>query len=265
MTYAPAARWHALWSLLLLTGVAAISVPAQPAADTANPVIEVAAAGSESGGTAGSESAARLDSTDAYRLALFEMKGHLGVARSLLQVRARGADYHLTEPLEAIFGNVEAELDRRGAPFTVDILEELRHAATRDPATALASIELAATALNGSIAQTGALRARSVLVVAEALLRDAVANYAEAVVDNEVTDLRKYQSGRGFAIEAEALIRHAGGLQGRPGHDQLVHVVTLIRQAWPGVMPPPIVFGPSSVAGRLEEAVAAIEKLRKVR
>ena len=42
----------------------------------------------------------------------------------------------------------------------------------------------------------------------------------------------------------------------------MLDVVTLIRQAWPGVIPPPIVFDPPSVAKRLDEAVAAMEELR---
>ncbi|MFQ6023948.1 MAG: hypothetical protein ACE5NW_14610 [Acidiferrobacterales bacterium] len=82
------------------------------------------------------------------------------------------------------------------------------------------------------------------------------------MLDNEVVDVRQYQSGRGFVTEAEALVRYASGLKGRPGHTELLKVVTLIRQAWPGVIPSPIVFDPASVAGRLHEAVAAMDKLR---
>ena len=62
--------------------------------------------------------------------------------------------------------------------------------------------------------------------------------------------------------EAEALVRYASGLQGRPGHTALLDVVILIRQAWPGIVPPPIVFDPLDVAGRLDEAVEAMEQLR---
>ena len=94
------------------------------------------------------------------------------------------------------------------------------------------------------------------------LLNDAVADYAAAVTDYEVVDLQRYQSGRGLVTEAEALVRYHGGLRGRPGHEELVKSVVLIRQAWPGIIPPPIVFDPASVEARLGEAIALMENLR---
>ncbi|MFQ5955491.1 MAG: hypothetical protein ACE5JZ_10545 [Kiloniellales bacterium] len=249
MTYLDVARCLGLWSFLLLN-VVAFPVLAQLGANKGS--VEARDMGA----------AAQLDATDAYRLALLKMKGHLGVARALLQMRAPGADYYMRDPVQEIFQDTEAELEGRNAPFTADILQELEHASATDPVSTLAAIESAVTAINGSFAQTGAMNAKSVLALSEALLREAVAKYAEAVRENEVVDLRKYQSGRGFATEAEALVRYSSRLKGRPGHEELLKVVTLIRQAWPGVIPPPIVFDPPSVAGRLEEAVATMDQLR---
>lgn len=203
-----------------------------------------------------------LDITDAYRLALLEMKGQLSVARALLQIRAPGAAQHLGAPLEALFHGAEAELERRSAPFTADILGELRNVSVQAPDRGLATIELAVTAINGSFAQTGSIDSESALNLAEALLRAAVERFAAAVENNEVVDLPNYQIGRGFITEAEALIRHASGLRGRPGHEELLEAVVLIRQAWPGIMPPPIVYDPPSVAEFLDRAVAAMEPLR---
>lgn len=208
------------------------------------------------------QAAAELDGTDAYRLALLEIKGHLGVARSLLQVRAPGADYHLREPVRAIFERIQDELKDRDAPLTPDILVQLERATDATPAAALATIDSAAGAIDGSFAQTGPMQARSALALSEVLLREAVQLYAESVSGNEVTDIRGYQTGRGFVVQAEALVRHSSGVRGQPGHDALLASVVLIRQAWPGVQPPPIVFDPPSVAGRLDEAVAALDDLR---
>jgi len=233
-------RRFALCGLLLLTAVA-------------SPV------DAQSGATV---STAPLDATDAYRLAILKMKGQLSVARALVQLRAPGADYHLQQPMQAIFRNAESEFEQRDAPFTADFLEQLANVSASDPATTLATIGSAANALDGSFAQTGALAATSALDITASLLREAVADYAAAVVDNEVVDLRRYQSGRGLATEAEALVRYHGGLRGRPGHEELVKAMVLIRQAWPGITPPPIVFDPPYLAGRLDEAMAAMEKLR---
>jgi hypothetical protein len=233
-------RWFAFCGLLLVTAVA-LPVDAQ------------------SGATA---SAAPLDATDAYRLAILKMKGQLSVARALVQLRAPGVDYHLQQPLQAIFQKAKPKFEQRGAPFTADFLEQLANVSADDPATTLATIASAANALDGSFAQTGAMDVTSALDITAALLRDAVADYAAAVVDNEVVDLRRYQSGRGLVTEAEALVRYHGGLRRRPGHEELVKAVVLIRQAWPGIIPPPIVFDPSSVEGRLDEAIAVMENLR---
>lgn len=255
------ARWLPLWGLLLITA-GALSVTARVGAEPAGPVVESLAAGSESVAAGTTVAAEELDDRDAYRLALLRMKGYLSVARALLQLRAPGADHYMQELLQEVFRDTEAELERRSAPFTADFLQQLKAASGADPVATLATIESAVFAIDGSFAQTGAMDAESVLALSEALLREAVAKYADAVSDNEVVDLGKYQSGRGFVTEAEALVRYAGALKGQPAHAELVKSVTLIRQAWPGVVPPPIVFDPARVEGRLDEAVAAMDKLR---
>lgn len=203
-----------------------------------------------------------LRPTDAYRLALLEMKSLLNVARSLVWMQAAGAEHYMEQGVREIFRQTEDELEARNAPFTADYLEELANVSTDDRARALATIDSAVVAINGSFAQTGGMDARSVLAISEALLREAVARYAEAVTDNEVVDLRKYQSGRGFAYEAEALVRYASAIRNKPAHQDLIEAITLIRQSWPGVVPPPIVFGPSRVARRLDEAVAVMDRMR---
>lgn len=256
------ARRLVLWSLLL-TNAGALPLPAGADVGTAAPaVVQTLAAGSESPEAGVVGAAVQLDATDDYRFALLRMKGHLSVARALLQLRQPGAEHYVREPIQEIFQNAEAELERRNAPFTADFLEQLKAASAGDPVATLATIESAVFAIDGSFAQTGAMDAQSVLALSEALLREAVARYDDAVSDNEVVDLPKYQSGRGLVTEAEALVRYAGALKGQPGHEELLKSVTLIRQAWPGVIPPPIVFDPESVAGRLDQAVAAMDKLR---
>jgi len=212
--------------------------------------------------TGAERAATELDSTDSYRLALLKIKGHLSVARALLQVRASGAGYHLRRPVHELFQRIEPGLEDRDAPLTRDILMQLEGATDASAPAALAIIDSAAAAVDGSFAQAGPLRARSALALSEVLLREAVRQYAEAVSNNEVVDMRAYQTGRGFVVQAEALVRHTTGIKGKPDHDALLAAVVLIRQAWPGVRPPPIVFDPQSVAGRLHDAVAAMNALR---
>lgn len=256
MTFSNLGRWLAPPSLLIIMAAAP---PAHARPDAG--ALHLAAA--ETGNTASASTAlADLDTVDAYRLALLKMKGHLGTARTLLQVREPGADYHLQQPVRKIFRGIEPVLESRSAPLTVDILEQLERATEAEPQAALTMLDSAASAIDGSFAQPGPLNPRSVLALSEALLREAVDLYARSVMDNEVVDIRRYQTGRGFAIQAEALIRHATGLANQPGHETLIAAVVLIRQAWPGVIPPPITFDPEGVAGRLDDAVAAMRELR---
>lgn len=212
--------------------------------------------------TAHAASTARLGDVDVYRLQLLKLKGHLGVARALLQLRKPGAGYHLQQPFEEIFRSIEPELVARSAPLTEDVLAQLDRATEAPAQAALTMLDSAASAIDGSFARPGALTPESAMALSEALMRDAVGRYADSVENNEVVDLPAYQSGRGFVIQAEALIRHSSGLSDLPGHDALLASVVLIRQAWPSVIPPPIVFDPQSVSERLDQAVAAMDKLR---
>jgi hypothetical protein len=241
-----------VWICGALAAILLLGVAALPAHAGASAAVQTAAVETEGGASAEAGVAERLDATDAYRLALLNMKGHLSVARALVQLRAPGADYHLRQSMQDIFRPIEAELERRSAPFTADVLVQLENAVTGTPAMTLATIESAVFAIDGSFAQTGAMDAHSVLALSESLLREAVEMYAEAVFDNEVVDLRTYQSGRGFATIAEALVRHSSRLKGRPGHEDLLKAVVLIRQAWPAVIPPAIVLDPPSVAEWLD-------------
>ncbi|MBS1269715.1 MAG: hypothetical protein MAG794_00666 [Gammaproteobacteria bacterium] len=257
MTHSNPWRWLAVSSLLFVQ-IFAHLLPAQ--SDRTTPgLIRLAEAKSTSIETGYTQAAGQLDPTDFYRLALLKIKGHLSVARALLQVRAPGADYHLREPIRSIFKRVQPQLGDRNAPFTNDVLVQLERATETTPQAALVTIDSAAAAIDGSFAQTGPMTARSALSLSEVLLRKAVQRYADSVSNNEVVDLRGYQTGRGFVIQAEALVRHASGVRGQPGHDTLLLAVVLIRQAWPGIRPPPIVFDPQSIAGRLDEAVAAMD------
>jgi len=203
-----------------------------------------------------------LSEVDAYRLTLFKMNGHLRIARALIRQRAEGAEYHLGEAMRALYQQSRPAFEARSAPLTTATLDELESAAALEPARALRAVESGATAVNGSFAQTGPMDLDSVLDIVEVLLAEAVAKYAEAVVDNAVVDLRAYQTGRSYVTQAEILVRHSSALKGRERQEDLVFVVMLIAQSWPGIMPPPIVFDPASVAERLHEARAVMETLR---
>jgi len=212
--------------------------------------------------TAHAASTAQLGDVDTFRLQLLKLKGHLGVARALLQLRKPGADYHLQQPFQEIFRTIEPELKARSAPLTEDVLTQLDRATEAPAQAALTMLDSAASAIDGSFARPGVLTPESALALSEALLRAAVDRYADSVENNEVVDLPAYQTGRGFVVQAEALVRHSTGLSDLPAHDALLASVVLIRQAWPSVIPPPIVFDPQSVSEKLDEAITAMDKLR---
>lgn len=256
MTRSKVERWLALSGLLLIIAVA---VPARsvsgPGARLAGPVAAamIPAAAADSDG---------LNSLNRYRLALLEMKGHLAVARELLQTLKPGAQYHLREPMERIFRRIEPELQSRNAPLNSEILAPLQRVPETTPDIALNLLDSVASAIDGSYAQSGAVDSDSVLSLSQALLSNAVAQYRDSVKDNTVTDVPGYQTGYGFANQAEALVRHATRLRSKPGYDRLLDDIVLIRQSWPGVEPPPIVFDPATLSTRLDETVAIMDQMR---
>ena len=263
MTCSNTQRRLALSGLLVIIAVA-MPLPAGPGscvgaslAATVTGIAIPSAAADIQAGDAGS-----LNALNSYRLALLEMKGHLSVARELLQTGSPGAEYHLREPIEKLFQRIEPELRNRGAPLTSDIVAPLQRVTETDPDMALALLDSATSAIDGSYAQSGATDAPSILALSEALLRQAVDLYANSVKDNAVTDVPGYQTGRAFANQAEALVRHSTGLRRKPEYEAALASIVLIRQSWPGVEPPPIVFGPGSVAQRLNETVAIMDEMR---
>lgn len=249
-------RWLTPLIVLLLP---AATTPAEQQNRGLHPVQSAAAQATDTASGSASEG---LDPADAYRLELLKIKGHLGVARTLLRLGDPGAGEHLGGSITGIFDGIALQLNDRSAPLSRDTLAQLEAAVDAAPAAALATIDDAASAIDGSFAQLGPLSAESALALSEALLREAVALYTDSVSDNEVVDQRAYRTGRGYVVQAEALVRHSSGIKGSPGHDALIAAVVLVRQAWPGIRPPPIVFDPQSVADRLEEAVVAMDRLR---
>lgn len=261
MTHSKRERWLLVSGLLLVCAVVS-PVRSHAGAGAPGSPLRLAATGSPGDGSTIAETPIDLEPVEAYRLALLEMKGHLSVARTLIQLGESGAAYHLSEPIRKIFQSVRPELDERNAPLTSDILVQLERAADIDPRPALATLDSAAAAIDGSFAQPGVVTASSALDLSESLLREAVAWYSRSVENNEVVDLRGYQTGRGLVIQAEALVRHSTGLKSKPGYERLLADVVLIRQAWPGVIPPPIVFDPGSVADRLVDAETVMRGMR---
>lgn len=181
-------RWLTPLIVLLLP---AATTPAEQQNRGLHPVQSAAAQATDAASGSASEG---LDPADAYRLELLKIKGHLGVARTLLRLGDPGAGEHLGGSITGIFDGIALQLNDRSAPLSRDTLAQL-----------------------------------------------------EAAVD---------------VVQAEALVRHSSGIKGSPGHDALIAAVVLVRQAWPGIRPPPIVFDPQSVADRLEEAVVAMDRLR---
>lgn len=201
------------------------------------------------------------DDVDAYRLSLLSIKAHLGTALELVR---QGAEFghHLRTPVQRSFADIRAELEGRGAPFDASIVEQLSAASNaRDPRVVQSAIETAATAVDASIARSGAMAPESVLALSRELLRAAAANYARAVTDHAVTDIQAYQTGYGLAAVAASLIRRAGGMGSAERYRRLRDAVSLMRAAWPAVLPPQIANDPATVRqwlANVEDAIAAL-------
>jgi len=207
--------------------------------------------------------AAAPGATDAYRLALLKMKAHLGVARALLRQNAPGVDEHLSDAVAEIYANAGAELEKRRAAVSADIVQQLQAAARAGSPLAIENaLETAFTAVDGSLARAGPLGMASALDLAATLFREALVEYRRAVSDNEVVSPMHYRTGAGYVAVGSALTRRARRVDAHGGYARLRDAVALLREAWPGVVPPGIANDPSTVAGWVEDVVSAMDALR---
>lgn len=199
------------------------------------------------GGEAGEGAGGAITSPEGYATTLQLMRGHLAAGRELLAMgRATDAEPHIAHPIDELYGDLEPELQRRGAsPF----LEPLNNLKTRlQAAPAAPDTEAAFDAVEDAIDQAMAgLPAQQrqdpafVVAVIRDLIRTAAEEYDAAVAGDRFAEVLEYQDSRGFLLVAEELFTSIAPALKRSDPEQaarLEKALAALGPAWPSILPP---------------------------
>ena len=200
------------------------------------------------GGEGGEEGApASADADVNYMVALGLMKGHMIVAKELLdQQKYTEAEPHIGHPVEELYGDIEADLPSRNvADFKGNLnqLHDLVKSKPDDPQVGSLYTE-AIQKIDAAIAAIPADKQTSPKFVVEAIngmLTVAGEEYEAAIAGNKFVELVEYQDSRGFVIYATELYGTISDqvAQSNPEVAQsLQQNLADLAKAWPEVNPP---------------------------
>ena len=183
-----------------------------------------------------------------YMLKLGLMKGHMMVARELLDLKNPDqAEPHIGHPVEEIYADVEEQLkERKVTEFksTLTQLQDMVKAGAKDPVKTDAQFKLALDAIDGAIAMLPEKQRKDekfVLQVITGLLDTAGAEYDAAIADNKVKEAIEYQDSRGFVMYSQELYKAIAPqvkAKSAETHQKISTALTEIASAWPAAIPP---------------------------
>jgi hypothetical protein len=217
-------------------------------------------------GGEGGDGAQEIASSDtAYLAVLGQMRGHLIVAKELMQQgNFAQAEKHIGHPVEELYGSVEPELQRRRVkPFkqTLTALLELIQAAPGSPETrqayqsAVAAIDAAMLGVPENVRRDP----NTTATVVREIVKVAASEYDASIADGAIVETIEYQDSRGFVLYAGELLKSSLGPGARADAVAILVPIqqrlAVLAKAWPGVKPPARPVLPArtvtSLAGKL--------------
>ena len=207
-------------------------------------------AASEGGeGGEGGEGSQEIASSDtAYLAVLGQMRGHLIVARELMQQgNVAQAEKHIGHPVEELYGSVEPELERRRVkPFkkSLTALLELIQASPGSAETGKAyqSAVAAIDAARLGVAENVRLDPATTAAVVREIVKVAASEYDASIADGAIVETIEYQDSRGFVLYAGELLKASLGPGTGPEAIALLVPIqrrlTALAKAWPSLQPP---------------------------
>ncbi|SBO41815.1 hypothetical protein [Cyanobium sp. NIES-981] len=199
------------------------------------------------GGEAGEVGGLDIASPEGYATTLQLMHGHLLAGRELItKGMATEAQPHIAHPIDELYGDLEPELERRGAAPFLDQLIALKtrlRAAPEAPETG-AALEAVETSIRQAMAVLPAQQRQDpafVVGVIRELLATAAEEYDAAVADDRFVEVLEYQDSRGFLQAAEQLFQPIAPQLQRSNPEQAARFernLAELRMAWPSILPP---------------------------
>ncbi|MBC7515037.1 MAG: helix-hairpin-helix domain-containing protein [Alkalinema sp. FL-bin-369] len=183
-----------------------------------------------------------------YMLKLGLMKGHMMVARELLDLKKPDqAEPHIGHPVEEIYADVEDQLKERNVKEFKSVLSKLQamvKAGAKDPVKTDEQFKLALDAIEGAIAMLPEKQRKDekfVLQVMVGLLDTASSEYGAAIADGKIKEAIEYQDSRGFVMYSQELYKAIAPQVKAKSVDsekQITTALTDLRLAWPSPVPP---------------------------
>lgn len=182
-----------------------------------------------------------------YMTKMALMKGHLLVAKELLDKNEpKQAEPHIGHPVEEIYSDVEAQLERKNVKefkTTLDNLEDLVKAKPNDPkvATSLTSSMEAVDEAIAALPVEKRNQPEFVLAAIDGVLDTAKEEYEAAIANGKIVEDIEYQDSRGFVLYAQELYEGISS-QMQTAHSEAHKAITSsmseLAKAWPSVIPP---------------------------
>lgn len=209
-----------------------------------------------------------------YMTKLGLMKGHLSVAKELLDLRKpEQAEPHIGHPVEEIYADVEEQLSDRKVPAFKDRLIALQDEVKAGAKNAdkvstgykssMQAIEGAISALPESQRQSPAF----VLQVINGLLDTANSEYGAAIANNKIAQVIEYQDSRGFVLYANELYKgiSAAMLKTQPEAHKMVETkMAELTKTWAAVTPPTTLVKTSDqVSALIKDIESSTQKVAK--
>jgi len=212
------------------------------------PIPPPAASEGGEGGEGGEGSQEIASSDTAYLAVLGQLRGHLIVAKELMQQgNFAQAEKHIGHPVEELYGSVEPELGRRRVkPFkqTLTALLELIQASPGSPETrqayqsAVAGIDAAMLGVPENVRRDP----NTTATVVREIVKVAASEYDASIADGAIVETIEYQDSRGFVLYAGELLKSSLGPGARADAVAILVPIqqrlAVLAKAWPGVKPP---------------------------
>ncbi len=183
-----------------------------------------------------------------YMVKLGLMKGHLFVARELLDLKKpKDAEPHIGHPVEEIYTDVADQLNERKVKefkTTLISLEDLVKAGAKDNNKVTTNFKESMVSIDTAIAAIPATQRKDpkfVLQVINGLLDTANSEYGASIADGKFKAAIEYQDSRGFITYVNMLYKEiaAGMEKDQPAtHKIVVDNLKQLTTAWPAAMPP---------------------------
>lgn len=234
-------RRRAIQLFLAVTSTAAVAVAC---GQSPRPTSQ---GGSGEGGEGGEGGEVSGEDPISYAAVLGLMKGHLLVARELMELKDYpAAEKHIGHPVEELYGDLEPALSQYGAPGfkqQLNTLLDLIQSAPTLPQTeaAFSAAEEGIDRALAALPQAKRSDPTFVVAVIRQLLESASSEYAASITEGRFAETIEYQDSRGFVRYADQLRQGiAPALQASDPalSRRLSGAMAALLPVWPTTMPP---------------------------